>query len=124
MITIGNRLCNRSCNRNRVQIITDEYKFLCYVLHLLHSQYLVTHHYCEWLTSVSIIATYSDCAHIHGLFDDIKVIDETERLDIDRLVEGPGILQVPLGAELLEQLVAILELVGVGDSRERFDRSG
>ena len=52
--------------------------------------------------------TYSDCAHVHGLFDYVKIVDEAEALDVHRFVEGPSIFEVSLGEELFQQLIAVL----------------
>ena len=45
--------------------------------------------------------------------DYIEIIGEAESFDIDRLVEGPGVLLVTLGKELLEKIAAVLELIVV-----------
>ena len=56
-------------------------------------------------------STHLDCAHVHGVLDDVTVVMQAQRLHVHGLVEGPGVGRVLLGKHLLKDATAALELL-------------
>ena len=56
-------------------------------------------------------STHLDCAHVHGVLDDVTVVVQAQSLHVHGLVEGPGVSRVLLGEHLLKDATTALELL-------------
>lgn len=57
------------------------------------------------------VLPHLDCAHVHGVLDDVTVVMQAQRLHIHGLVERPGIGSVLFGKHLFEDATAALKLL-------------
>lgn len=57
------------------------------------------------------MSAHLDCAHVHGVLDDVAVVVQAQCLHVHWLVERPGVSCVFLGEHLFEDAAAALELL-------------
>jgi len=59
-----------------------------------------------------VCVCYPSAAEVHGMFDDVVVVVQLERLGVHGLVEGPGVRRVLLGQQLLQDAGAEAQVLG------------